>query len=158
MSKRLYYETTEVITRKKKGWIEVDTDFTQVYDCFKEISKNINSPTSWKLLFWLLSEEANKQNGFRTGKATYQRFNAYLSKDCKKCGISNATFYNSINELEKCKAITQFGRGFYYFSPYIFWKDEKTKRDEFIHLEAKENKFLSYNPVDTEEIDYEDSK
>lgn len=152
--KRIYFETTETITRQQKGWVEVDTDFTQVYNCFKQISKQIHSPTSWKLLFWLLSEEANKQNGFRTDKDVFERFNKYLSSDCESCKISRTTFQNSINELVRCKSITLVSKGFYYFSPYIFWKDDKEKRLEFIQGEAKDKKLISHNPI--QDIDYKE--
>lgn len=146
MSKRYYFETEETKIVKKKGWVEIDTDFTQVYTCFKEISKDINSPTTWKLLFWLLSEKINKQNGFITDKGMFDHFNAYLSADCADCGISRTTFQNSIKELVDCKAITQINKSHYYFSPYIFWKDSKDERKQFIEAENKENRYLSHNP------------
>jgi hypothetical protein len=147
MAKRIYYETTETVVKQQKGWIEIDTDFTQIYNCFKEISKNIHSPTSWKLLFWLLSEEANKSNGFRTDTNVYNKFVLYLGKEAK---VSRTTFQNSIDELVKCQAITKVGKGFYYFSPYIFWKDDKEKRLEFIKDEVKDQNYISYNPINDE--------
>src|SRR4051794_11849358 len=118
---RLYYETDEIVVKKKKGWVEIDNDFTQVYDCFADISKHINNPTSWKLLFWLLANESNKHNGFRTDASVISKFNNYLGNNSiKRKSISRGTFYNALDELKEAKAITQVTRGFYYFSPYIF--------------------------------------
>lgn len=141
---RLYYETEEIVVKKKKGWVDIDSDFTQVYDCFADISKHINNPTSWKLLFWLLANESNKHNGFRTNASVRKKFNSYLTTNSiKPKPIAKQTFYNALDELEKAKAITQVERGFYYFSAFIFWRNNKEERLQFIENEARDK---SYNP------------
>lgn len=152
MPKRIYFETTEVITRNKKGYIEIDTDFTQVYHCFSEIAPLINSATSFKLMFWLLANEAGKYNGIRSNKIVYAAFNEYLIKTTKG-GVTERTFHSCMDELVQAKALTKVTRGCYYFNPYIFWKDDVGERQSFITDEAKERRFLSHNPIDTPELD-----
>lgn len=149
MKRRFYFETEETITKKKKGWIEIDMDFTQIYHCFSEISPYINSPTSWKLLFWLLSEEVNKNNVVSTGKDVWETFNNYLKSKCQNCDVAYRTFNNSINELVEAKALTMIGRGRYYLNPHIFWKQDRKDRIQFIQAEFMDGKKISHNPNDT---------
>ena len=148
MAKRIYFETTETIVKNQKGWIEIDTDFTQVYDCFSEICTQLKSVTAVKLLFWLLSHEANKSNGIRSGKAVYDNFQKHLLEKGQQ-GVTERTFQNCFEELTTIKALTRVGKGMYYFNPYVFWRDDKMERIKFITDEAKEQKFKSLNPLKT---------
>jgi hypothetical protein len=146
MPKRIYFETTETTVKNKKGYIEVDTDFTQVYDCFSRISVKLRSITSVKLLFWLLSHEANKNNGISSGRQVYERFIKYL-KSQKAEIVAERTFKSAFEELTDIKALTRVGRGQYYLNPYVFWRDDKAERISFITDEQKEKRYLSYNPI-----------
>lgn len=146
MPKRIYYEDTQTTVTQKKGWIEVDTDFTQVYDCFSKISVKLKSITSVKLLFWLLSHEANKSNGINSGKSVYERFIKYLEAEGVEA-VTERTFQNCFEELRSIEVITKVGRGQFYFNPYLFWRDDKSERVNFIVDEAKEKKHLSHNPI-----------
>lgn len=147
MPKRLYFETTETITRKRKGWVEVDTDFTQVYSCFSQISAHINSATSWKLLFWLLASETGEKNGIVIERSVWERFGSYLADF--DSSVSYRGFQKCIHELYKAGALTRYSRGRYYFNPHIFWKENINQREEFIKAENTEGKNLSYNPVES---------
>ena len=120
------------------------SNHVQVYDCFINVAINLKTGTAFKLLLWLLLNEADTTNGFRTDKDVFDRFNRYMTERYK---VSRATFYNAVNELITCKAITSVAKGFYYFSPYIFWKDDKEKRLDFIKDEAKEHGINSFNPL-----------
>lgn len=146
MSKRIYFEQTETVTKNRKGWIEIDTDFTQVYDCWSELAVQLKSIVSVKLLFWLLSHEANKSNGIHSGQPVFERFTKYLqSRGIEP--VAMRTFKNSFEELTKIKALTRIGRGAYYLNPYVFWRDDKNERTEFITAEAKDKRFISHNPL-----------
>ncbi len=146
MPKRIFFETTETTVKNKKGYIEIDTDFTQVYDCFSKLSVKLRSITSVKLLFWLLSHEANKNNGISSGKQVFARFLKYLKSEGADT-ISERTFQSSFEELTSIKALTRVGKGQYYLNPYVFWRDDKSERISFITDEAKDKKFISYNPI-----------
>lgn len=148
MPKRIYFETTETTVKSKKGWVEIDTDFTQVYDCFGKIAAGLKSITSIKLLFWLLANEVNKTNGFSSNSFVYEKFSKYLEQSGGG-KITERTFFRCFDELEKAKAITKVGRGHWYFNPYVFWRDDKNERITFIQDEAKEKKILSHNPLNT---------
>lgn len=146
MPKRVWFETTETTVKNRKGYIEIDTDFTQVYDCFSRISIKLKSITSVKLLFWLLSHEANKSNGISSGHQVFERFIKYLTKEGAET-VTERTFQYAFEELTNIQALTRVGRGQYYLNPYVFWRDDKSERIAFIQDEAKEKKFLSHNPL-----------
>jgi hypothetical protein len=56
-SRRIYFQTEEITTVKKKGYIEIDEDFTQVYKSFNLIAPKIKSVWSWQLLFWIMAKQ-----------------------------------------------------------------------------------------------------
>lgn len=151
MTKRFFFEDTRTVITNRKGWVEVEMDFTQVYDCFSEICTQLKSVTAVKLLFWLLSHEANKSNGIRSGRAVYENFQKHLI-DKQQQGVTERTFQNCFEELTSVKALTRVGKGMYYFNPYIFWRDDKNKRIEFITDEKKDKKYISHNPRDKKEL------
>jgi hypothetical protein len=142
MIRRFYFEKTETITKQSKGWIEVDMDFVQVYDSFSKFGVKVKSIVTFKLLFWLLSHEVNKKNGISSGQVVYDRFNNFLNEQGAEI-IAMRTFQNSFEELIKIEALTRVGKGHYYFSPYLFWKDSKKERIDFLTDEAKDKKPLS---------------
>lgn len=143
MSKKIFFETEETRVTKRKGWIEFDTDFIQVYNSFCDIGRHIKSATAFKLLFWLLANHSNSRNGFSTSTALFVDFNKHLGEGE---AITYRTFINCINELVEVKAVNKICKGHYYFNPYVFWKDDKEERQQFITDEKKEGKALSFNP------------
>ena len=152
MSKKLWYESTETTVKNKKGFIEIDTDFTQVYDCFSKLSVKVKSVVTLKLLFWLLSHEANKSNGVSSGSAIFDKFKKYLINEGVE-PVALRTFKAAFEELTKIGALTRVGRGHYYLNPYVFWRDDKTERMNFITDEKKDKKFISHNPYpDTKKL------
>lgn len=106
----------------------------------------MKSLTTVKLLFWLLSHEANKENGITSGKVVFDKFNTDLERErIDKIGLR--TFHSSYEELIKLEILTKVGKGLYYFNPYLFWKDGKNERLDFLKLEAQEKKYTSRNPL-----------
>lgn len=146
MPKRFYFERTETVTKNSKGWVEIDTDFTQVYDCFSKLSVKLKSIVSVKLLFWFLSHEANKSNGITSNQHVYEKFVKYLVDEGGEKVVLR-TFKAAIEELTTIGALTRVGRGHYYLNPYVFWRDDKNERIKFIMDENKEQRYLSHNPV-----------
>ena len=139
---RIYFETEETVTKKSKGWIEVENDFTQVYNQFWRIAANLKSLTTIKLLFWLLSHEANKENGISSGKLVFDKFNDDLAAE----GIDTIglrTFNSAFDELIRLDTLTRVGKGHYYFNPHVFWKSDKKDRIEFITDEKKDKNYQS---------------
>lgn len=146
-TKRHWFQTeeTKTVTTVRKGWVEIDEDFTQVYDSFLALSKDLQYKVSWQLLFWLF-KQMNDNNGIQIGKHTFETFNKYLLIDCPDCVISRPTFDRAVNDLINVKVLTKVGKGFYYLNPHLFWKGSKKNRIEFIKDENKEARYLSHNP------------
>lgn len=145
MSKKIFFNTQKITTVVQKGYIELDEDFTQVYKSFSGIAIKIDSGTSWKLLFWILSNSSS-HNGVEVSNRTHALFNRFLSeKGCNE--ISKATYYRCITELSESGAITKVGKGHYYLNPYIFWQDDKNSRIKFIQDEMTDGSYVSVNPT-----------
>jgi len=142
--KRIYYNTEETTTVTRKGYIELDEDFTQIYKSFSKLAPYIHNGTSWKLLIWLLANN-NDSNGLLINKKTFEDFRAYL--DNYAILISRPTFDRCVNELKQAGIITKVGTGHYYLNPFLFWQDDKQKRMEFITDEKKDGTFISLNPM-----------
>lgn len=145
MSKRIYFNTQKTITVTKKGYFEIDEDFTQVYKSFVKIALNIDGGTSWKLLFYLLAE-ASTLNGVIVSSKGHEKFVSYLKQNGAD-SISIATYYRCIEELCSAGALTKYSKGHYYLNPYIFWQSDKKQRVEFLQDESAELGGLSINPL-----------
>jgi len=139
-TKRFYFETEETHTTKKKGWIEIDMDFTQVYHCFSKIAPKVKSATTFKLLFWLLANKTDDYNGIDASTHSFNEFNKHLETECGLyCTITYRTFSNCIQELKDAGALTKVGKGHYYANPSMFWKLDKDERIGMLKIEAKGN-------------------
>lgn len=146
-TKRYYFETEETHTTKKKGWIEIDMDYTQVYHCFNKIAPKINSATTFKLLHWLLANKMNDSNGIDASTTSFNQFNNYLTAECgANCAITYRTFSRGITELKDAGALTKVGKGHYYANPNMFWTLGKEERVELLKLESKDPNLESINP------------
>lgn len=142
-TKRYYFETEETHITKKKGYIEIDMDYVQVYHCFNNIAPKINSPVTFKLLFWLLATKMNDSNGLDTSIHSFDDFNKHLEKECgPNCKVTYRTFMRSIVELKDAGALTKVGKGHYYANPNMFWTLGKEERIENIKLEGADGKYL----------------
>lgn len=142
MSKKVYFNTTETVVRKRKGWVEVDTDFTQVYDCFSHVVMKIKSLTTIRLLFWLLSKEMGRGNAIHSGRIVYDRFVGDLEQQRGE-RVTLRGYTKCFKELVGLGLLTKTGRGYYYFNPRVFWRDGKESRKGFIEAEAQEERFTS---------------
>ena len=145
MSKRIYFNTQKTITVTKKGYFEIDEDFTQVYKSFTIIALKINNGNSWKLLFYLLSE-SNNMNGVSISAQGYKKFSSFLKTE-NSDSLSRATYYRCVEELCGAGALTKYSKGHYYLNPYIFWQSDKKQRVEFLQDESAELGGTSINPL-----------
>ena len=150
-TKKVFFNTQETITKTKRGWIEIDFDFTQVYDCFSNISAKIKSATTFKLLFWLLANKMNDENGINCSTHSFEEFNNHLTQSCGGCEINYRTYLRAIKELNEVGALTKVGKGHYYANPHMFWAGDKDGRINFLELEANDPELKSLNPMTSKE-------
>lgn len=131
--KRLYFETEEITTTKKKGWIEVDLDYTQFYECLGKSIASLNSIMSVKLLCWSFSQ-INKENMFAINDLKMEEFNAWLKLN-GGVEYNKRSIYNALKELINKKIVIKWSNGSYQLNPVHIWSDTIHKRLE--HLKEK---------------------
>jgi len=154
--KRIYFTTEETVTKTRKGWIEIELDFTQIYDTFTVIAANIKSATTFKLLFWLLANKMSEENGITCDSVSFEQFNEYLKTSCKDCTINYRTYLRAIKELNEVGALTKVQKGHYYANPHLFWGGDVEERMKFLELESKDKDLKSLNPIASPELSYEE--
>lgn len=127
--------------------IEFDVDFTQIYNCFSTMSKQLKSVTSFKLLFWLLSKKTQKTNEMECSMRSFKEFNSYLMDNCPDCGISKATYYNALSELCEVGIIKRHGRNNYMANLFAVWKGSKDDRERGISMNMITGEENFINPL-----------
>lgn len=145
-TKRFYYKEETKMSTNTTGYVEIETDFTQVYDAFSELAPKVKSTCTISLLFWLLSHESNKNNNITSGKSVFERFIKHIEQH-GGTKVTERTFHNAFDELVKHGVATKVGRGHYYINPHFFWRGDKNARINFIVDEDKEGKYHSLNPA-----------
>lgn len=141
--KKISVKTEERVIKQTTKTVEIDFDFTQIYDCMYSLSFNIKSPISFQILFYLL-KTMTSDNMINVSNDLYNRFIEEKLKH-NSPEISRQSFYKCIKELKEAKIISQINRGQYFVNPYILWKDDKDKRVEYIKADRL-GQPLAYNP------------
>lgn len=143
------YNKSKTVTTKEKEstTFTFERDYTQVYDCFSKMSVNINSGTSYKLLFWLLANKTNDDGGIQIDSVIYDQFNAFLISECgKECGVVRSTFDKCVAELKNAGALSLVMKGHYIANGYGFWRGSIKDRIKFLEAEHKNADYAFYNP------------
>lgn len=137
------HEETVTIKRTTQ-YIEIDMDFTQIYDSFYSLTFGLKSTKSFQLLFYMLKNVAD--NNLVVNVSLYNSFNNELMQHEGK-GITERTFYNCIKELEVAKILSKKDRGYYFINPHVLWKEDKNKRLDFIKSDPLDNNKIAFNPI-----------
>ncbi len=143
--KRVAIKTEEVEIKRITQTVEIDFDFTQVYDCMYALSFHLKSPISFQLLFYML-RTMKDDNDVVVGNKMYKEFISEMKAHANR-EISEVAFYNCIKELVKAKIMTRTGRGRYFVNPYVLWKNDKASRVEFLKADAANINNLTFNPI-----------
>lgn len=137
MEKRVFFEKREFKATQIKGYVDIETDYIQLYKNFAKACKRINSPMTFKLLHWLLANRMGSENGLQM-QSLLDAFNNHLNEDGdgEDFSIVKSTLYRCLEELVTVGAITKVDRGHYYANPDMFWGEEISKRLE--HIKTRE--------------------
>ncbi len=140
--KRLYFETEETQTtiKKRKGWIEIDMDYTQFYECLGKVIASLNSLMSIKLLCWGFTE-INKQNMFTFNETKLNEFNKWLVDNGGE-PYNKRSVYNSLKELVDIKVFIKWSNSSYQINPMFIWSDAVEKRLEHLKDMKKFEEFM----------------
>lgn len=127
--------------------VEVDMDFTQLYDCFLTLAMGIKGTTNFQMFFFLL-RVMGRDNIAVVGKRMLIQFNAHRVSRGQK-PISEQALYTSIKALVKADAIRKMppNRGAYFINPFAAWKAGKTERIEYLREDSKPGTRFAVNPI-----------
>ena len=132
---RYYFKTEEKITKQKQGYVEVEDNYTQIYDNVLSLTLKLNSLLDIQILLYL-SKNCNQQNVFNANSLMHQRIQRELDKT-----FTERTFYNSLKTLSDAKLIVKLTKGQYQINPLAIWRESQKDRAEIINaiLEGKEH-------------------
>lgn len=135
MMSRYYFKTEEKITKQKQGYVEVEDNYTQIYDNVLSLTLKLNSLLDIQILLYL-SKNCNQQNVFNANSLMHQRIQRELDKT-----FTERTFYNSLKTLSDAKLIVKLTKGQYQINPFTVWRESQKDRSEIINaiLEGKEH-------------------
>ncbi len=128
--KRIYFQTEEIKTVKKKGYVEIDDSYTQVYDCLFKIAFKMKSIVETQLLFYFCSK-ATEQGVFYTDDKSYKEFVKHAELN-GGASISKVTYFSAIKNLLDNKVIVKIAKGQYQLNPFLLWKASSSERLEHI--------------------------
>ena len=124
--KRIYFETEEVVKTTRKGYVEIDADYTQVYHSIFSHTKNLKNKFCLHYLLWVISK-SNADNMIPHNKWMIKEF----AKEFKS-PPAEGTIRNAITELVKNKLLIKYSNSSYQLNPAILWSDDTAKRVEHI--------------------------
>lgn len=133
-TKRIYFETSETITKTKKSWIEIDLDYTQFYTALGGVFAKCESMISIKLTCWAFSE-INKENMFTFNNKKIAEFNRWIVGHGGK-PYNERSVYTGLKELINLKVVLKWSNGAYQLNPAFIWSDITEKREK--HLQELE--------------------
>lgn len=139
-------KTEEVKIKRVVETIEYDLDFTQLYNCFFLLSLNVCSGSAFHIMFFLL-HNMNRDNIVNINADLLKRFQD-ISIQLGKKPMGEQSFYRYLKELQKAKIMERMSKGQYFMNIYAMWKDDKTKRIEYITAENGETgQKFAFNPL-----------
>lgn len=121
-TRRVYFETQETVTTTRKGWFEIETDYTQVYHNIFKYTKNLKSKYGMHYLHWIM-DKANDFNMVPHNEKVIEEF-------CREFEDrpSKGTVRNAISELVKAGIFIKYSNSSYQLNPVIFWTQEIKER------------------------------
>jgi hypothetical protein len=145
--------TARVTTKKERitidrttETVEIDLDFTQMYNCFFYLSMGIKTASSFQILFFLL-RNMSKDNQVSINKELLKQY----SDICHQLGlvaVSEQTFYSALKELQRAGVMVKLSRGQYFMNPYAMWKENSKNRKEYLQIDAGVGQRMAINPID----------
>ena len=148
---RVYFETEENVSRKKKMWVDIDVNYTQMYDnIFKSIGK-LKSHLDVMLVLYM-TRKMNKDNVIMFNGMTTDAFINDLF-DVGNHKYSKAAVTKALVNLIEAKLIVRLTRGQYHVNPMFFWKDDIIKRVEQIKEGAMAKNLEKYIDIEGEIYD-----
>ena len=127
--------------------VEIDLDFTQLYDCFLILAMRIKSTTAFQILFYML-RVMGRDNIVMVNKRAVIGFNEQRTRTGQK-SISEQAFYKAIKGLVRYGVMVKMPptRGAYFMNPFAMWKGEKSQRIAYLREDAGPGQNIAVNPI-----------
>jgi len=145
---RFYFKTEEIVTTQKKGYIEIEDNYTQLYDNVLDLTKKLSSLLDMQI-FLYLSKNSNKLNVFNTNKLLQTQIQEDIGKE-----FNEQTFYKCIDRLCHSKLVVKLAKGQYQLNPLTVWRESQVDRKTLIDAIIEGKQIESFNIVEEESIKY----
>ena len=132
--KRVFFETEEVVSKKKKGYIDVDMDYFQFYHkAFRHIA-SLSNVCSKDFILWVMTK-VDERNGFTFNEKLFKEFNDDLSKISTPTSYAKTTLMAALRELIKKDMVIKDGRSLYRVNATMFWAGDDIERKKVLEIE-----------------------
>lgn len=127
--------------------VEIDLDFTQLYDCFLVLAMGIKSTTAFQILFYLL-RIMGRDNNVVIAKRVVEGFNRERERTGQKT-ISEQAFYKAVKGLVRYGVMNKLPptRGMYFMNPFAMWKGDRQERVAYLREDKGPGQNISVNPM-----------
>ncbi len=127
---RHYYEDSEIVFRRRKGWVELDDEFIQFYRNARRALLHLKYHGSRNLLDFVFFKVG--ENGiFYSGRLLLDEFNSMLKEEGVPAVVQR-TMEKYLQDLCRCKCIIKMHKGAYHLNPHFFWMDNKKHRKDLL--------------------------
>lgn len=131
--KRIFYETEEVSTKTKRGYIDLDMDYFQFYSNAFHHLASISSNCAKDFILWVMGK-VDDNNEFIYSKTLFEEFNKDLSLIRVPKKYQQNTLDVGMKELTNNGIVIRQERGRYKVNPKLFWSDDINKRIESVKV------------------------
>lgn len=131
--KRIFYETEEVSTKTKRGYIDLDMDYFQFYSNAFHHLASISSNCAKDFILWVMGK-VDDNNEFIYSKTLFEEFNKDLSLIRVPKKYQQNTLDVGMKELMNNGIVIRQERGRYKVNPKLFWSDDINKRIEAVKV------------------------
>lgn len=131
--KRVFYETEEIVTKVKKGYVDLDMDYFQFYSNAFHHLASISSSCAKDFILWVMGRVSD-ENEFSYSKEMFDKFNDDLSKIKTPKSYQQNTLNVGIGELVENGILIRINRGKYKVNPRLFWSDDINKRVSVVKI------------------------
>ncbi len=143
---RLSTKKEKITINRTVETVEIDLDFTQLYNCFFYLSMGIKKSSSFQVLFFLL-RVMGRDNQVCINKNLFRQLGDTLISLGNK-SMCEQVFYNALKDLQRAGVMTKLSRGIYFMNPYAMWKDDGSKRKDYLKIDAGTGQTMAINPLD----------
>ena len=130
MARRYYFEKEETVTKRVKGYVEIEDSYTQIYDNLSKVLPKLTSIVDVQFLFYACTISGTK-GSFISDERLHNNFNEHLRTNGGE-HISRYTLTKTIQHLLNNQIVVKLSKGSYQLNPLLIWRDKISERVETI--------------------------